>query len=663
MRTQSHRPFAVATEAGEDALLFISIRGESRLSGLFWYKLELAAELPVDTVLLLGTNATVRLALNEEKGEEPFMVNGIFSEIELVETRGSLYRYRATLVPQVWTLTLATNCRIFQDQSAVDIAKELCKEIGYTEIDDAVTEPPAKLEYRVQYNESSYNFLSRILSEAGIYFYFRHDNGMHTMVLCDGLISHGEDASGDNVEFCAWGEEPRPKRAVAAWRGRQRMQTGSWEVSDYNFETTSEVHGRSQDFASFSVGEYFGYGEGHQTQAGADARAKLGLQRLRARASVHRGDVEGRPFQPGETFTLSRHPLDSLCVEYLVTRTSLSAVSDEFESTGKDYREKPICCEIEATESSLQFRPPARAKKPRICGPQTAMVVGPTDAEISTDEHARVKVRFPWDRNGADGDAGSCWVRVSQGMAGKRWGMLSIPRAGHEVIVAFLEGDPDRPVITGRLYNGENRAPYPPKKLPTITAFRSSSSPGGKGFNELRIDDKAGEEQIFVRAERDLDVRVMNDRFETVENKHHSLVKVDRFDKVENNRHDTVLNDHIVKVGKDLHVTIEGKRVDKVELDRSTTVVGTDTLSVETDRLEKVVGEASTRADTIILSADTNITLCVGDSFIAIGSDGIKISAAKVVVEGGQSFEAAAPNASVEASAELTLKGGMVKIN
>jgi type VI secretion system secreted protein VgrG len=315
-----------------------------------------------------------------------------------------------------------------------------------------------------------------------------------------------------------------------------------------------------------------------------------------------------------------------------------------------------------------------------IQGPQTAFVVGTAGEEIDTDEFGRVKVQFHWDRYGKVDENSSCWVRVSQPWAGKGWGAINIPRIGQEVVVEFLEGDPDRPIITGRVYNASAKVPYELPANKTISSLKSNTSKGGGGFNEIRFEDKKGEEQVFIHAEKNVDTRVKNDAFEWIGNNRHLVVKKDQVEHVENNRSEIVDADHTEEIGKDRHLKVVGKEAKAVDESLSLTVKG-DVIEVfKANHSEQTTADYYLKADNVVIEALTNLTLKVGSSSIAIEAGGIGIktsgeikiestgttdikATAPLTVESSATAEMKSPATTVKGDGMLTLKGGVVMIN
>ncbi|MCI0595683.1 MAG: type VI secretion system tip protein VgrG, partial [candidate division Zixibacteria bacterium] len=388
-------------------------------------------------------------------------------------------------------------------------------------------------------------------------------------------------------------------------------------------------------------------------------------QALRCRAE---GLSLCRRFLPGFFFELGDHSRFS--GKYLLVSVTHTGSQPAVPAAGAPkvtYQNQFACI-----PNDVVFRPARITPKPVVKGVQNAWVTGPKGEEIYTDSYGRVKVQFPWDREGKKDDKTSCWVRVSSAWAGKGWGAIYIPRIGQEVLVDFLEGDPDRPIIVGRVYNGSNMPPY---KLPdekTKSALKSSSSKGGDGFNEIRLEDNKGKEQILIQAEKDLDVRIQNDRREWVGRNRHLIVKQDKFEQVGNKRHETVNGDHLEKIKGDRNLTVEGKEAIEVGGSHSLTVKG-DVIEVfKANHSEKISNDYYLKADNIVIEADTNVTIKVGSSHIAIEAGGIKIgtsgqltieSAGPLKVESKATADIDASQTSIKGKGMVQIQGAIVKLN
>jgi type VI secretion system secreted protein VgrG len=346
---------------------------------------------------------------------------------------------------------------------------------------------------------------------------------------------------------------------------------------------------------------------------------------------------------PQETLNkLINYPRDDQNKKYLVTSANYELESDDY-ITGGGGDGRVFNCNFTALDVEQPYRSPRITPKPVVQGPQTAIVVGKAGEEIWTDEHGRIKVQFHWDRYGKSDENSSCWIRVAQVWAGKNWGGMFIPRIGQEGIVEFLEGDPDHPIITGRVYNGISKTPYELPANATISGIKSLSSKGGAGFNEIRFEDKKGEEQIFVHGEKNYDLRIKNDRYEWIGNDRHLIVKKDKFEHVENERHEVVDNHHYEKIGGDHHLKIDGKEAISVTGSHSFTVTG-DVIEVfKANHSEQTTQNYYLKAMGVVIEAMTGITLKCGGSNVVIDPSGVTIKGPMVTVDGSMVRIASGP--------------------
>ena len=406
-----------------------------------------------------------------------------------------------------------------------------------------------------------------------------------------------------------------------------RTHTGTASLTDYDFEKPNTS--LFATLAGTMAGEDYDFPGKYKTKDDGARYARIRLEEKEATLTTVRGASNCMGFECGYKFTLTDHFRDSSNVSYSLTalehharNTSYSAgYPDPFEYSNR----------FEAIPSSVPYRSPRLARKPAIHGSQTAVVVGKSGEEIWTDNYGRVKVQFFWDRQGRHDENSSCWVRVAQGWAGKQWGMIHIPRIGQEVVVNFLEGDPDRPIITGSVYNADHMTPYPLPAEQTKSATKSLSSKGGGGFNEIRFEDRKGSEQVFLHAEKDIDIRVKNDRREWIGRDRHLIVVRDKLEQIKRDTHIEVERDRIEKIGRDHHLEIAGKAAVKIG--------GSNSLSVTGDVIEQFNGNHSSqvtqnlylKAMQIVIEATTGITLKVGGNFITIDMSGVAIKGMPMV--------------------------------
>jgi type VI secretion system secreted protein VgrG len=679
-RTQANAPMAIATPLGDDVLLLAQLSGREELGRLFEYTLELLSdESEINFEDLIGQNVTIRI---EAPGGETRYINGLVSRFVQTGFEPGAASYQAVVVPWLWFLTRTSDCRIFQNRSVPDIIKQVLNDQGFSDIEMSLTGNYPEREYCVQYRETDFDFISRLMEHEGIYYYFKHEDGKHTLVLVDAPTAHAPDPEAAEVRFHIPSEGELAGEYIYEWTLEKAAQPGRYSVNDFDFENplgsleSKSSITREHAAANFEIYDYPGK---YATTAEGERFARTRLDELHAGYERAHAASDVRALVVGNTFTLTDHPRPDQNRDYLIVAAEYAASCNDYGS-GQDDGEDTYTCTFTAIPAAQQFRPARLTRRPQIRGPQTAIVVGKIGEEIWTDEFGRVKVQFPWDRYSRADETSSCWVRVAQSVAGKKWGSIFLPRIGQEVIIEFLDGDPDRPIITGRVYNGVNKPPYDLPADATKSGLKSSSSKGGGGFNELRFEDKAGEEQIFMHAQLDMHTRVLNDECEWVGNDRHLIVKNDQIELVENNRGEKVVGDHAEEIGKDRHLKVKGNEAKHV--------VGQLSLSVDGDVVEVVKGKQSTvvtgdyylKADTIVIEAKTNITIKVGGTHIAIEAGGITIGTSgtvEITAGGTMDLKSTGPlAASSDATAELTssattvngdgmltLKGGMVKIN
>ena len=652
LRTQQFRQLAVSSPLGEDVLLLRGFSGRHELGRPFEYELDLLSE-QTDVAFndIVGHNVTVRV--QPSVGEEPRFFNGYVSSFELAEPLGTAMVYRAKVVPWLWFLTRTSDCRVFQQMTVPDIIKQVFRDFGFCDFEDRLSGTYRTWEYCVQYCETAFDFVSRLMEQEGIYYFFLHEEGKHTLVFADGPCAHDAAAGYEEIQYRPSTRSLREREYIHEWRMRHEVQPGMYCQTDFDFANprkellTASMFAQGHPAPDYEVFEYPGEYVEH---ADGESYARRRMEEYQARYEVAEGSGEVRGIATGHRFALTEHPRADQCKEYLVTSTYVQARSDQFESGGftRDNGEGGMNFTVSFTaiDAVLTFRMPRRTPKPLIRGPQTAFVVGPADEEIYTDEYGRVKVLFHWDRYAEANENSSCWIRVAQAWAGKKWGMMFVPRIGQEVIVEFLEGDPDRPIITGRVYNGQAMPPYALPDYKTMSTIKTNSSKGGEGFNELRFEDKKGSEQVFLHAERNQDTRVKNDCFEWIGNNRHLIIMRDQFEHVENNRHEIVDMDHMEEIGKDRHLKVAGKEAKEVAGSHSFTVTG-DVIEVfKSSHSEQTTQSYYVKAMDVVIEAMTSITLKVGGSSVVVDSSGVTATGPTVTIDGGQTKINSGPGSS-----------------
>ncbi|PCH95028.1 MAG: type VI secretion system tip protein VgrG [Gammaproteobacteria bacterium] len=664
---------AISTPLGDDELLLRKAEIYEELGKPFLINVELVSE-NEDIFLddLLGKNVTIRI----ETQEESRFFNGIVTEFYQKENIDKNSCYGAVIRPWLWLLTLNENCRIFQETSYPDIIKLVFDELGFSDYEIKLTSTYNPQEYVVQYNESDFNFVARIMEQEGIYYYFTHSNGKHILVMADDssvLPDCGEVPYFDREDSSYHVE----LEGLTVWQDFRKLRSCGMSLTDFDFTMPSKnLEAVTNDPKTFSISalKRFSYpGKYSERKKGTDY-TKILMEKENVIYDTKICEGNYRPLFSGGKFDLIDHPREDQNEKYLITIFTCSIKSDQFISSSSSKEESELfTCKCTVIPANVVYRPQVSALKPKMTGPQTAMVVGKAGEEIWTDKYGRVKVLFHWDRDGEADEKSSCWIRVSQTWAGKNWGTMQIPRIGQEVLIDFLNGDPDKPIIIGSVYNGSTMPPYTLPANATMSGTKSRSSKGGGGFNEFRMEDKKGEEQIFIHGEKNQDINIKNDCFETIGNDRHLTIKNDQIELVENNRNEEVKADHKEKIGKDRHLTIAGKEAKKVEKTLSLKVTGDVAEVFKANHSMKVTKDSYIKGTNICIEATDNITLKVGGSSIVIEKSGIQISTSgEVKIEAGSNFEAKAKtNAKIEAgamgefkaSAIMTIKGSMVKIN
>ena len=674
--TQANRNLAINTTLGEDKVLIVHAAINEQLGRLFQCEVELTSDDPnLDFSTVVGSNATLRLELLNSK--TPRFFNGYVSRFVQTDANGTGGTYRATLVPWLWFLTRTADCRIFQSMSLPDIIKQVFRDHGFTDFKDSLSGTYTTWEYCVQYRETDFNFVSRLMEHEGIYYFFEHENGKHTLVLADASSAHRSFPNYDEVPFRNARGAARNSETIAAWTLEQEVQPGTYALNDFNFEKPKTSLVAQSNIATqnaqstFAIYDYPGE---YTEQSNGSDYAKIRIEELHTQHEIVQGSGNARGLAVGYTFSLTGSPRRDQNRKYLVTSSSCHLTADNYTATGTSGTEEELfTTSFAAIDATKPFRAARVTPKPLIQGPQTAIIVGPKGEEIYTDKYGRVKVQFHWDRYGKADENSSCWVRISQAAwAGKKYGALYIPRVGHEVIVEFLEGDPDLPIVTGRVYNADSMPPYDLPANKTMSTLKTLSSKGGGGFNELRFEDKKGEEQIFLHGEKNLDVRIKNDAFEWIGHDQHLIVKNTLTEHIQLDHQETIDRDHVEKVTRDLHTTIGGKAAQLVSGSLSLEVDGDVAEVFKGNHSETVTSNAYFKADNVVIEGMTNVTVKVGGSYIAIEAGGITIgttgtlelkSTGPLSAKSDAQAEVSAPQTSVKGDATVTIQGGVVQIN
>ncbi|OWQ84459.1 hypothetical protein CDN99_24530 [Roseateles aquatilis] len=660
-------PFRLKTALSDDDLRVHACMSREGLSELGETTLTLLSERKdIRAAELLGKPATLTMAL---RADAPRHLGGYVTRFALSGFEGKYSVYQMTLRPWLWLLTRTADCRIFQEMAVPDIVKAVFDDHPVARHEFRLQRPYRTWTYCVQYRETDFNFVARLLENEGIYWYFTHDEGGHTLILTDSASAHDAAPGCESLPFYgAAGNTPPALEFVDAWTAQESLKPGKIVITDFDFERPSTSLQTKQDRArdyDLSDGEIFDYPGGYLQTGDGGQYAEDRLDEIQTAYARVEGDTNAQGVATGHLLTLTRHPRDDQNAGYLITGTSIQLRQAASESASG---ESGLRCRFSAIPADQQFRPERRTPKPMAPGPQTAIVTGPSGEEIFTDRYGRVKVQFHWDRRGQRNETSSCWIRVSQPWAGKGWGGVSIPRIGQEVVVDFVEGDPDQPLITGRVYNAESMPPYGLPAGAVVSGIKSKTHKGA-GYNELSMDDTAGKEKITIHGQYDMGTTVEHDQTSTIHN--------NRTDQVDVDDSETVGNNQTQSVGVNQSLTVGSNQDISVGANRSKSIGANETLTVGANQVESVaatrtltVGAAdtqsfgSTQTVTVSLMKAETIgavyALTVGAAMNhAVGAALMQeVGAAKVVAVGGLSSETVGASKSVTAGSTMSHQSG-----
>ena len=709
--TQENRLIAIDTPLGTDVLLLAGFHGIEGISGLFSFELNLLSENHnIKFEDIIGKNVTVSIILAD--GDKRFF-NGIISSFSQGRGGGEaggdphFSHYAATMVPWFWLLTRTADSRIFQKLSVPDIVEKIFTEKEFLDYKLLLNDSYDKRDYCVQYRETDFNFISRLLEEEGICYFFEHEEKKHTLILAD---------ASDKFKPCPKQKSARYQISAGGWleedvitslEWMQEIQVGKYTLNDYNFEIPGmslKVDAPSQHTLGPGEREVYDYPAEYTKKAAGERLANIRMQEEEAKITTVTGSSVCRAFTSGYRFDLLEYFREDMnnksYVLLSVNHGAIEPVGGSGQESGQSYANSFTCIPFD-----VAYRPPRLTPKPVVEGAQTAIVVGPAGEEIYTDEHGRIKVQFHWDREGENNENSSCWIRVSQVWAGAGWGAMHIPRIGQEVIVDFLEGDPDRPIITGRVYHGTNTPPYSLPDEKTKSTIKSDSSLGGGGSNEIRFEDKKGDEELYIQAEKDENILVKNDQGIFVGNNRVIKVAVDHSEEiggsmslnVSKTKTETVVINSAETIGlaKELTIggafqvsvgaahneTVGGAKMEEVGLYKAEvvggkksisvagsytkTIGGSESVNINGDRSEDVRGKSSEtikkeytlKAKKITVQAEDEIVLAVGKATIIMKKNG------EVLIKGKNLNSKASGKINIKASSDITIKGSKIKEN
>ncbi|WP_375192911.1 type VI secretion system Vgr family protein [Marinobacter sp.] len=591
-----------------------------RLSEVFTGRLELASfdpliqasellEQPVDLVVW-------------QDGEPLRRFTGVVNEFARGDTGHRRTRYELVIQPPLWRLGLMHNSRIFQTRSTDAIVRTLLEERGLIDTVFDLKRPPAEREYCVQHRESDLAFLDRLAAEEG--WHYRSEHGsvdgdtQPALIIAD---HHGDAPVLESARYNAQAGGSTRQPAVFRFRYEERVRVASVAMKDYTFRNPAYALMHEQAAGELNHREdyqHYDYPGRFKADASGQPFTEARLQALRNDASTAAGDSNRPDFSAGAKVTLTDHDSDTLNRDWLLTSvthtgTQPQALEEEGGSEPTSYHNR-----FTAIPADRTWRPQT-PHRPLMDGPQMAIVTGPEGEEIHCDEHGRVKVRFPWDRYSKNDEHSSAWLRVSQGWAGGQYGFMALPRIGHEVIVSFLDGDPDQPIITGRTHHATNTPPYALPKHKTRTTLKTKTHKG-EGSNELRFEDEADQEQIYIHAQKDLDLLTENNRTEVIKNDSHLTVENHRFSHIKGNDHGTVDGERRERIGGDYSLTVNGSHHSKQ---------GRNQLIEAGSEIHHKAGMK------IVIEAGAEVTLKAGGSFVKVDPSGVTVSGPLVRMNSG----------------------------
>lgn len=647
--TQANRPIRVDTVLGEDVLLLSGFSGTETVSVPFSFQLDLLSEdeeiAPEDVLRTPMVVGVVQADGTERK------IHGLVRSFGQLGQHEMLTSYRAEIVPWLWFLSLSQDCRIFQEMDVLEIVQEVFDSLGYSDYDLRCSGSYPKREYCVQYRESHLDFVSRLLEEEGIFYFFEHTDDKHVLVLADSNTA-AEPCPGPakvRIRSMAGPDEDH----VATLEREHSVHVGTVSLTDYDY--LQPPLSLDTSLSGDGVEEVYDYrARWYTDQDQGERRARLLLEEKEARRHVVFGRGSCRHFRSGFTFELDGHYRKDMNREYVLLKVSHSVRVGSFRSWDDAVLDHDVG--FVAIPVEVPFRPPPRTPKPVMRGAQTAEVVGKAGEEIWTDENGRIKVQFHWDRLGEKNEDSSCWIRVASRWAGKSWGEIHLPRIGQEVLVEFLDGDPDNPIVTGAVYNADQPPPFDLPSNQTKSGMKSRSSKGGGGYNEISIDDRKGEEKVTVHAQKDMSTTVLNNDSQTVHN--------DRTITVNGTHTETIKKDTVIRIseGTLVHQVVQGTADYTVEDDltetynsNQTTVVDGELFIQAGDKITLLTGESS-----LVMQSDGTIIL-KGKNVVVEGTADVKVEAPKIGVSGGQETKMGVSNQQITCdNAKVSVSGAAV---
>ena len=651
---QIHRLLTFDSPLGADVLLPERLTGVEGISELFCYQLELLAEKDAAVAAKDIVGKKVSVGIEAEDSGTKRYVNGIVSSFDLGGGDDEFKSYRACIVPNVWVLNLNKNTRVFQDKTVIDVIKEV---LGVYSISPALNTSATytPMEYCTQYRETDFQFISRLMEQHGILYYFKHTENDHILTLHDNSRTL-TDCVIQNTFRYAPEENDREgfyDFVVQSLTSRSTMVTGKYSDWDYSFIQYKSLLDPQGQSTAGPLGENSHEQYDYADSAAAYLKKEASDGKIKDLASFFEqmrrdsGDaagvvVEGTSnavcMETGYTFTLSEHSQESLNAKYLVIHAEHAMQQLPSYRTRKEEIAKPYTNKFKAIPSSIVYRPPIKTRKPVVHGMHTGKVVTPSGEESYMDKYGRVCVQFWWDRNRQANTPDNTLLRVAQSWAGKGWGTYFWPRKDDEVLIDFMEGDPDQPIVVGSVYNGVNMPKYDPAGQYTLSGILSRSSKGGgeANANELRFEDLQGQEQVYMNAERDFDLHVEHDWHTLVDNEQHTKITKDQFEEVDGDRSHTLKGNLKEKIDQNSNINVGQNLNEKVGMNYSLNV-GENQFNkagmlyvVDSGQEVHIKGGMN-----VVIEAGMNLCLSAAGGFISIGPAGVAIQGTLVMINSG----------------------------
>jgi type VI secretion system secreted protein VgrG len=628
----------ITTPLGDDVLLFHGMHAREELGRLSDFQLDLLSKKhDINLDEILGKSVTVKLELPDDKTR---YFTGFVTRFSQGAPYGRYARYLAVVKPWPWFLTRTSDCRIFQEMTVPEILKAVFADHGMADFKLELTGSYSKWTYCVQYRETDFNFISRLMEHEGIYYYFKHTETQNTLIVTDSYSGHATTPGYEEIPFIAPERLARPDlEHIRSWEFSREIQPGVYVHDDYDLERPSvELKTQKSVVRGYSPSNYevYDYPGNYVVKSTGENLASVRIDEYAAQFETARVVANARGASVGSLFTLKGCPRSDQNCEHLIVAASYDLEFSQYEGmpegAGTDYR-----CSFTAMASKQQYRPQRRTPKPFVQGPQTAVVVGPAGDQIYTDKFGRVKVQFHWDRRGKKDENSSCWIRVSHPWAGKGWGSVATPRIGQEVIVDFLEGDPDQPIITGRVYNAEQVPPFGFPAGAVLSGVKSDTHKGS-GFNEMSLDDTAGKERVFIHGQYNMDTVVEHDQTSTIHNC--------RTDRVDVNDSESIGKNQKWDVGVNRDATIGSNETLTVGANRTKSIGANETVTVGGNRTETV-----SKSETLTVALQRTHSVGINETITVGAAQEITVGAMQAITVGANQTTNVGVNQSIDVGA------------